>query len=47
MQHHHYSLTEIEGMLPWEKHIYVGMVTEYVKRHNEEVKELEAKMPKR
>jgi len=47
MQHHHYSLTDIENMLPWEKQIYVGMISEYVKKHNEEVKELEAKMPKR
>lgn len=47
MQHHHYSLSDIENMLPWEKQIYVGMISEYVKKHNEEVKELEAKMPKR
>ena len=24
MQHHKYSLTELENMIPWEREIYVG-----------------------
>lgn len=31
MQHHQYSLTELEEMLPWEREIYVGMLIEYLK----------------
>jgi len=31
MQHHKYSLTELENMLPWEREIYVGMLIEYLK----------------
>ena len=26
MQHHKYSLTEIENMMPWERDIYVGLL---------------------
>ena len=26
MQHHKYSLHEIEEMIPWEREIYVGML---------------------
>ena len=26
MQHHKYSLTEIENMIPWERDIYVGLL---------------------
>ena len=34
MQHHKYSLTEIENMMPWERDIYV----ELLKQHIEEQK---------
>ena len=26
MQHHKYSLTELENMMPWEREIYVGLL---------------------
>ena len=26
IQHHKYSLTEIENMIPWERDIYVGLL---------------------
>jgi len=31
MQHHQYSLTELENMIPWEREIYMTMLIEYVK----------------
>ena len=31
MQHHKYSLTELENMIPWEREIYVDMLVEYIK----------------
>ena len=34
IQHHKYSLTEIENMMPWERDIYV----ELLKQHIEEQK---------
>lgn len=30
MQHHKYSLTEIEDMIPWERDIYVKMLLDYI-----------------
>jgi len=37
MQHHKYSLTELEGMLPWEREIYVSLLSNYIKE--EELKQ--------
>ena len=31
MQHHKYSLTELEDMLPWERDIYVSLLMNYLK----------------
>ena len=30
MQHHKYSLTELENMIPFEREIYLGMLTKYL-----------------
>ena len=35
MQHHKYSLAELEGMLPWEREIYVDMLVNHIKEENE------------
>jgi hypothetical protein len=35
MQHHKYSLTELDNLMPWEKEIYVGMLTNYIKEEND------------
>ena len=35
MQHHKYSLYEIENMMPWERDIYLNMLMEYIKEENE------------
>ena len=37
MQHHDYSLTELENMMPWEREIYVGLLMEYIKEENERI----------
>tara|TARA_B100002019_G_scaffold223353_1_gene196260 strand:+ start:2620 stop:2796 length:177 start_codon:yes stop_codon:yes gene_type:complete len=34
MQHHKYSLTEIENMMPWEREIYLGLLNQYVEEEN-------------
>jgi hypothetical protein len=39
MQHHKYSLSELENMMPWERDIYVDMVIEYIKEENRKTKE--------
>ena len=38
MQHHNYSLTDLENMLPWEREIYVDMLIQYIKEENEKAK---------
>jgi hypothetical protein len=35
MQHHKYSLTEIENMMPWEKDVYISLLINYIKEENE------------
>lgn len=31
MQHHKYSLNEIDEMIPWEKEVYVNMLIDFLK----------------
>jgi len=38
MQHHKYSLTELENMLPWEREIYIGLLMEWIREENERIK---------
>jgi|TARA_B110000977_G_scaffold25237_1_gene31045 hypothetical protein len=38
MQHHQYSLDEIDGLIPWEKEVYISMLSEYIKEQEEERK---------
>lgn len=39
MQHHKYSLTEIENMIPWEKQIYLSLLETYIKEENERMEQ--------
>jgi hypothetical protein len=39
MQHHKYSLFELENMLPWERDIYVSMLIQYIEEENQKIKE--------
>lgn len=38
MQHHKYSLTELENMIPWERDIYVNMLLQYLEEEREKIK---------
>ena len=35
MQHHKYSLSELEDMLPWEREVYVSLLVTYLKEEKE------------
>ena len=37
MQHHKYSLTELDNMMPWEREIYIGLLEEHIKKENDRV----------
>ena len=39
IQHHKYSLTELEMMLPWEREIYVSLLTQHIKEENDKHRE--------
>ncbi len=30
MQHHKYSLTELENMMPWERDVYVNLLLAFI-----------------
>ena len=34
MQHHKYSLTELENMIPWEREIYLTLLQQYIEEEN-------------
>ena len=35
MQHHKYSLTELDNLLPWEKEVYINLLKNYIKEEHE------------
>ena len=35
VQHHSYSLTELENMLPWERDVYVGLLINHLEEENQ------------
>jgi len=37
MQHHNYSLTELENMMPWEREVYLGLLMNYLKEEKERI----------
>ena len=38
MQHHKYSLEEIENMLPWEREVYIGLLSKFLEDEKERLK---------
>ncbi len=41
MQHHKYSLTELESMMPWERDVYVSLLVQYIEEENAKLKQLQ------
>jgi hypothetical protein len=35
MQYHKYSLSDIEGMMPWEREIYLALLENHIKEEEE------------
>lgn len=44
MQHHHWSLTEMENMLPWERYIYLDMLQAFLSEQEKEAKQREQEL---
>lgn len=36
MQYHNYSLSEIDGLIPWEREVYLSMLMEHIKEQKEQ-----------
>jgi hypothetical protein len=47
MQHHKYSLTELDNMMPWEREIYVNLLLQHLEEEKERQKERESRMKTR
>ena len=43
MQHHKYSLTELENMMPFEREIYLGLLEQHIREENERIEKERAK----
>ena len=43
IQHHKWSLTELDNMVPFERTIYVSLLQQWIKEENDRVKEQNAK----
>lgn len=43
MQYHNYTLADIEGLLPWERDLYVTMVMDHVEKVKQQREENKAK----
>ena len=37
MQHHNYSLMELDHMIPWEREVYITLLAEHIKEENARV----------
>ena len=44
IQHHGWSLTELENMLPYERIIYVSLLQNWIKEENERIRTENSKM---
>ena len=44
IQHHKWSLTELNNMIPFERQIYVTLLQQWIKEENERVRAQNAKM---
>jgi hypothetical protein len=43
MQHHKYSLTELNNMIPWERDVYVQLLVKHLEEEEKRQKSAEAK----
>ena len=46
MQHHKYSLTELENLMPWERDIYIQLLTEHLEEERQQHNAQQASMQK-
>jgi hypothetical protein len=37
MHHHKYNISELENMIPWERLVYINLLSNYIKKENERI----------
>jgi hypothetical protein len=42
VQHHKYSLAEIENMIPWERYVYIDLLSEFLKKQEQDRRDHQA-----
>ena len=42
MQHHKYSLAELESMIPWERYVYIDLLQEHIRKQEQDRRDREA-----
>ena len=47
MQHHKWSLTELDNMLPWERENYTGLLVKFLEEEEKRRREEESKARQR
>ena len=47
MQHHKWSLTELDNMIPWEREIYTGLLVKFLEEEEKRRREEESKARQR
>ena len=43
MQHHNYNLNDLENMIPFERELYVTLLSDHIREENEKIKEQQRK----
>ena len=46
VQHHKYSLSELESMIPWERMIYIELLKNFLKEQDEKLRDQASTMKK-
>jgi hypothetical protein len=39
MQHHKYSLHELDGLVPWEKDIYIALLKQFLEEEKQKIEQ--------
>ena len=43
MQHHNYNLSDLENMIPFERELYVTLLSDHIQEENEKIKDQQRK----
>ena len=42
MHNYHYSLSELENMIPWERDVYIILLAQHIEKENQRLKDMAA-----